>query len=367
MPCPVCRHQLKDAEIYPNNFLKRQILGLKVYCDRREVGCEWMGELREQEDHNDCCEFVTEKCQNLCGETAMRKDMEHHMQNVCRRRKIECLYCHMSLEYAAKTDHTNVCVMVPIMCDCGEPVIRKDMDYHTGNEGTCTTALLSCEFANAGCQVRANRKDLKEHRKNDVASHLSLVMATSERKLADVKLELVSTQKALAQSRSEVRYLQTVISSEFQRPVIASDGVTYVWKIANWQEQLRRINSLWSGTSINSPTFPLGFSGYTISIQHFPNGDGKFKGSHLSFHIYLHKGKVDDQLDFSARVRCAISIVDQALNGKDVTREWSTELSHVRATTCIGLVDDMISHQVVTTRLYLLNGSLLVKFQLKHV
>ena len=52
--CPVCREDQNESEIYPNNYDKREIMSLKIYCDQQEKGCGWKGELRRRETHETC-------------------------------------------------------------------------------------------------------------------------------------------------------------------------------------------------------------------------------------------------------------------------------------------------------------------------
>ena len=48
---PVCRRELSISEIYPNNMAKREILSLKIVCAKCKEGCEWIGELRQRDEH----------------------------------------------------------------------------------------------------------------------------------------------------------------------------------------------------------------------------------------------------------------------------------------------------------------------------
>ncbi|XP_065844136.1 TNF receptor-associated factor 4-like [Oscarella lobularis] len=57
--CPVCREALGPISVFPDNAVKREVLGLKVKCDLVEEGCKWRGELRELGNHFVKCEFVT--------------------------------------------------------------------------------------------------------------------------------------------------------------------------------------------------------------------------------------------------------------------------------------------------------------------
>ena len=71
-------------------MVKREILSLKIKCGKQEDGCEWIGELRQQDKHNQTCGYETVPCDNDCNEIVMRKDKNHHL---CPRRIVSCSYC----------------------------------------------------------------------------------------------------------------------------------------------------------------------------------------------------------------------------------------------------------------------------------
>uniref|UniRef100_A0A1X7VUF0 Uncharacterized protein n=1 Tax=Amphimedon queenslandica TaxID=400682 RepID=A0A1X7VUF0_AMPQE len=42
---------------FQDNACKREILGLSVYCDHKDLGCDWTGELRHLEVSSEYCPF----------------------------------------------------------------------------------------------------------------------------------------------------------------------------------------------------------------------------------------------------------------------------------------------------------------------
>jgi len=50
IPCPACKGEL---DLFPNGGLKQALVQLLVWCTHHEVGCQWIGELRELEHHLD--------------------------------------------------------------------------------------------------------------------------------------------------------------------------------------------------------------------------------------------------------------------------------------------------------------------------
>ena len=77
--CPYCRKELRESEINENVKNKRaEILSLMIFCDQRGKGCSWQGELRQRDEHNQECGYAVEACSDDCGEVIMRKDMDYH-------------------------------------------------------------------------------------------------------------------------------------------------------------------------------------------------------------------------------------------------------------------------------------------------
>ena len=213
--CPVCRTELKEAEIYPNNMAKRAILNLMIYCDKQEEGCTWKGELRQRDEHNKECGHVLEVCDNFCEESVLRKDIKKHKESECSRRMVGCDYCDSRLEYRQLADHYKICDKYPVACHylCGVQVARKDLKTHISKEGECPKSSLKCDFETAGCQFIGNRKALQHHLNNETVSHLSLAMQSvrnlagrlvnAEKKQEETENQLEETEKKLAMAEKQ--------------------------------------------------------------------------------------------------------------------------------------------------------------------
>lgn len=86
--CSTCSHTL---ESFADNLSARHIRAIKVYCDNKEVGCEWKGQFGELDSHlQSCPQHVVECCYADIGcsvkvkrqekEAHSRENMEHHLQ-----------------------------------------------------------------------------------------------------------------------------------------------------------------------------------------------------------------------------------------------------------------------------------------------
>ena len=65
--------------------------------------------MRQRDEHNQECGYVVEMCSNDCGELVMRKDMDYHKQSICSQRIVGCYYCDTQLEHGQLTVHYEMC------------------------------------------------------------------------------------------------------------------------------------------------------------------------------------------------------------------------------------------------------------------
>ena len=86
--CPCCR-----SENYINLLNKKErgkVLELKVRCLSSVKGCEWVGELGDQERHFiNKCQYVEEVCRYGCGGNYPRFLLLTHEQDECPERPVE--------------------------------------------------------------------------------------------------------------------------------------------------------------------------------------------------------------------------------------------------------------------------------------
>ncbi|XP_062505855.1 TNF receptor-associated factor 6-like [Corticium candelabrum] len=216
LSCPVCRTELKESEIYPNNMVKREILSLKIVCGRFKEGCAWIGELRQRDEHNQECGYVVQPCDNNCRENVMRKDMDSHKKNECNRRAVGCCYCNGELEYEQMSGHYKTCAKYPVACphQCGVQIARECMEMHTSREGECPNSPIQCDFASVGCQFIGKKTKLQNHLERDTKTHLSLAMKslhTMTERLAKSEKKQQETEKKLTRMKdSQLQYQHNV-------------------------------------------------------------------------------------------------------------------------------------------------------------
>ena len=65
--CPVCRSD--EFKSYINKQIDRKVRSLFVYCDKKEEGCQWKGEINDANDHIIDCQFQKVYCPYDCWGT----------------------------------------------------------------------------------------------------------------------------------------------------------------------------------------------------------------------------------------------------------------------------------------------------------
>jgi hypothetical protein len=200
-------------------MLKREILMLKIHCDEQEIGCQWTGELKHLEDHKLGCVYVSELCDNQCGETVIRKDMERHKEELCCKRIVVCAFCYEQMEYSAVAEHVENCERCPVSCihQCGAMIPRGEMTAHTGKDGLCPKSHLHCEFEHMGCRFKGNRAQLEVHLTHNAAGHLTMVTVSLQSKLELAETKLTeSMNKVAAIEKQEAATAQKLTAAEMR-------------------------------------------------------------------------------------------------------------------------------------------------------
>jgi len=176
--CPFCRSEK------PNNTpwyvaekgMKREIESFRVFCLKRENGCEWIGELRYLTDHTRSekgCGYCEVHCPNKCESShgvvtqVQRKDLRNHLEQDCQMRLVQCSYCDSTCVKKYFSQHTQVCLYHPVECPNGceeKRLIRKDEDLH---RAACPFEVVRCCYTDEGCEVKLKRQYMKSHEKDE--------------------------------------------------------------------------------------------------------------------------------------------------------------------------------------------------------
>jgi len=155
-PCPLCKasssrfpHRTGDKVFttHRDQYFQRIILDQKVCCPHhRNNGCEWIGLLREVQDHSASCGFRPWMCQ----------------------------YCRYSTSYKiGTTEHAQICPLRPVLCSCSSNHIPfNKLEEH---KRVCPVEVVACEFADVGCTAKVHRNSMADHMQSSMAQHHMLV------------------------------------------------------------------------------------------------------------------------------------------------------------------------------------------------
>ena len=198
-PCPCCKQD--NFNDFPNKGLQQPLYGFQVLCSNKEKGCHWKGELGQLDNHlnlnlsNDTCdnhfegcEFAEIKCE-YCSDVLVRNNLLHHKTELCDKRPFSCEYCN---EYESTYDdvihyHWPICGNHPVRCpnECGAFPQRQNLKNHLQKD--CPLTVMECKFHYAGCEIRLPRKNMPDHLKDDLTTHVLLLAVSHKQQQDEVK------------------------------------------------------------------------------------------------------------------------------------------------------------------------------------
>ena len=306
-PCPLC--QDGDYTIMLNKSLVRKVNGLKVKCPNSQLGCEWVGELKEAQHHVDIergdCDFVEVLCDYGCGEEIKRCHLAEHKERACPARPYNCEHCGLKGKWESIINtHMLVCESYPMECPnkCGVGEIqRKYLDKHVKEE--CPLENVACEYSFAGCHVRIHRKDLSKHLSESLPSHLSLLAVLClecKEKLSEKNTEIAELKSRMEEQEQKIKKLELTVAElgcsvcKQYPPVdlVMTDFNTHRFSEDQWF----------------SEPFYTHPGGYKMCLSVFANGVGKGKDTDVSVFANLMRGEYDDDLDWPFRGKVVVQL-----------------------------------------------------------
>lgn len=120
----------------PSKKIQNEISQLVVFCAMKQQGCEWEGQIKDLDKHEEICEWMIVTCPNGCGQES--------------------------------------------------PITRGQLDKHLESE--CSKREYSCKFSFAGCKVAFQRSDEKRHMKGHVENHIELLAKSVEMMNEEMKV-----------------------------------------------------------------------------------------------------------------------------------------------------------------------------------
>ncbi len=246
-PCPLCKEKTFTTMI--DKKQKRKVLDLKVYCEKKSVGCEWSGFLGESEQHNEKnCLFASIDCPNNCGVAIQRRILAEHQINDCSKRPYTCEYCQLTETYLyIQAEHLPVCPKRPVTCpnECGVTSLEtSQLEQHMRE---CSLAMVECELSEVGCEEKVKRKDLDRHMEEAARRHIQLMNIYCIRTVAALKDENLELKKELTTKNKEVANLKKKVdltSSSLYLLRLDLDQATTYMRTTFVQMQVKNVSKL---------------------------------------------------------------------------------------------------------------------------
>ncbi|XP_065844231.1 TNF receptor-associated factor 4-like [Oscarella lobularis] len=340
LTCPVCRQELEPNQVFPDVAVKREVLDLEVRCDLDGEGCNWKGELRALEDHTAECQFVTVPCSLSCGANIMRRRMSKHLRAECCRRKVACKHCKNSFQFQNMKKHEAECPQMPLRCpqDCGKILFRSKIKRHVANDGTCPNTTLECPFEDAGCEFVGKRKDMAQHKKEEIENHLTMTY----KKMTDLKDEIAELK---------------------QRDSCWKEGLdsVFLWKVADWAKNFDKAKTE-ECHDIKSPEVYISVPGHKVALTVCPND--RMSGN-VGIYLSIAQGEYDSFIKWPFNWDFSFILIDQQINGENKTKKVAA-CENMKAalnqdTFSSYGCSQFISHDELEQRMFVRNDCLFVK------
>ena len=175
--CPVNSNQIGQA-VTPDKETAALINDLEVFCQKKDMGCDWKGRLKDKAAHtkNDCS-YIKIKCVHKeCVEEVLKKDLEIH--------KAECDYTFRKCKFCPKEDNNfkleihmmKECQDAELDCEkrCGKKYCRKNKMNHFYHG--CELVKHDCFYRPAGCYFNGPWSDMPNHESEHLVVHGNLMM-----------------------------------------------------------------------------------------------------------------------------------------------------------------------------------------------
>ena len=331
-PCPHCNET--NFTDFPNKGHQQLIYQLKVRCTHQDEGCKWTGELGELDNHLNLdpqpanqikgCVFVTVKCTH-CSKSHQRRHINHHQTKVCPKRPFICEHCkdYKSTFKDVTTNHWYVCGCYPVPCSnkCDAVLQRKNIESHVAKD--CPLTVIKCDFHYAGCEVRLPRKDMGEHLRVELVTHMSMMAVSYQQRMDELvmKNEQLEKQQMVLQIKNEaLKQRVTELQREQEKDIVLIkslyDNTPPADVIMPNFEQHKKNNNWFS------PPFYTHYRGYKLCVRIYTSHD------FLSIYFYMMRGEFDDELKWPFNGQVSIQLLSQDGSNEHYAKTISLDNPH---------------------------------------
>ncbi|XP_011404877.1 PREDICTED: TNF receptor-associated factor 6-like [Amphimedon queenslandica] len=200
--CPECRCILRAVT---DKGLRRTLLSLQVYCNKKNEGCAWKGDLGELGSHRNDCLYVNIQC-SACSNDVLKCQIDKHRKEECPFRPANCEHCGVDCSWLELHEiHIDECSLCPLTCLCGKIIPRGEMERHEGFE--CPKATVVCEAHKYGCTWEGPREDHEKHFRDNWISHFSRMCDRH----CDIKVEM--TEEKIQKCMEDISGVQSDIDN----------------------------------------------------------------------------------------------------------------------------------------------------------
>ena len=152
------------------------------------------------------CQFVVVECPVSveCKEYFQRKNLKNHVNNNCKYRQTQCMYCGFVSTYQnITTSHPKQCTKFPLCCPnkCSQQTYpRNQLSTHLAS---CPEQEVDCTFSEMGCKEKIKRRVLQEHLEINSLQH-QLIMCQAFKEMKKGKQEVDEQLEVLKKDKKEI-------------------------------------------------------------------------------------------------------------------------------------------------------------------
>ena len=324
--CPIDNEPC-DGKVNRDKAKEKDVLALICQC--RNMGCEWIGEVRYIEEHETACSFTSEKCQ-FCHEPQLTSTMSGHLNKCSELISQGCPFVGCSF----KSEN-----------GCPETLKKHMQDafiFHSHLQVKSQKELQKKIASLESTQMMLLKE--RAERENEVMflrEHITEMELTTKRSIAqqrqqEEKMSLLENQvnKLLQvhESRTRTTTTENVDMIALSKDVsllnkqlsdldlrqqvfenISFNG-KLVWKIDNVASRTRQAVSGHVTALHSAPAFTHRH-GYKFCARLYLNGDGLGKGTHVSLFLVIMKSEYDSRLVWPFNRSVKFRLVNQQKQG----------------------------------------------------
>ena len=378
--CPLCRHQ--PVEAIECVQLRRQITSLHVFCDNKENGCEWVGEIEAIGRHKKQCTYYMVICEYHIAGCNVR--IPHNLQMEHNREKAG-EHILMVQQKVEELDSTKVMLH---QTSKALHITQQDLNRSKASLDVAKVELqhTRTKLHDTTEKLHTSQKELHNTNEelNETMDQLALThkeandaQRNTKKEVFRVKQNLIVAEKELAVVVSSLMQIKNHFKSnsyEAIRLIALSTQVPYearvlptVFQMSQYTEK-KENNLQW-----HSGPFYTDDKGYKMCLRVSFGGDDNGRGTRVSVGLCLMRGPHDYFLAWPLRERFKITLLNQQLknhsrmilydnkvgneiagrvdNAKMADVNWCTQFSsHSEIISAGHLIDDCMYFQVQTCR-----------------